>query len=244
MVDGERVVLEALGERAGVLLGEDRRRGEHQHLLAVGRGLERGAQRDLGLAVADVAADQAVHRARRLHVGLDLLDRLALVGRLGPRERVLEVALPVAVGLERVAAAAAALGVQVEQLAGQLAGRAPRAGLHRLPRLAAELGQRRRRAAGADVAADLGELVDRHVDLVVAGELEVEVVARDAGHGLGVEAGEARDAVVLVDDEVAAAQVGERAQRAAARRAGRALGAAAAQQPVLGDHRELRARRR
>ena len=69
-------------------------------------------------------------------------------------------------------------------------------------------------AAGADVAGDLGELVDRQEDLVRARELEVEVVARDAGDRLRVEAREARDAVVLVDDDVAGAQVGERAQRA------------------------------
>ena len=57
-----------------MLLGEDRRRDEHQDLLAVLGGLEGGAQGDLGLAVADVAADQAVHRVRRLHVVLDVVD--------------------------------------------------------------------------------------------------------------------------------------------------------------------------
>ena len=103
VVDGERVVLQALGERAVVLLGEDRRRREHEHLLAVVGGLERRAQRDLGLAVADVAADQAVHRRRALHVGLDVLDRLALVGGLGVGERVLELALPLGVLGEGVA---------------------------------------------------------------------------------------------------------------------------------------------
>ena len=71
------------------------------------------------------------------------------------------------------------------------------------------------RAVGADVARDLRELVDRQEDLVVALVLEVEVVARDAGDGLGVEAGEARDAVVLVDDDVAGAQVGEAPQQSA-----------------------------
>ena len=45
-----------------VLLGEQRGRHEHRDLLAAGDGDERGAQRDLGLAEADVAADQAVHR--------------------------------------------------------------------------------------------------------------------------------------------------------------------------------------
>ena len=216
VLDRHRVVLEALGEGAVVLLGQDRRRRQHHHLLAVLGGLEGGAQRHLGLAVADVAADEAVHRPRRLHVGLDELDGVALVGRLGVGERVLELALPVGVEREGVALAALALGVEVEQLARQLLGGAPGAGLDRLPAGAAELGQRRVRAAGADVAADLGQLVDGHEHPVRARVLQVEVVARDVGHGLGVKAGEAGDAVVLVDHDVAGAQVGEAAQHAAA----------------------------
>ena len=226
VLDRHRVVLEPLGERAVVLLGEDRRRHQQHHLLAVLHRLERGPQRDLGLAVADVAADQPVHRPRRLHVGLDELDRVALVGRLGEREGVLELALPVGVERERVALAALALGVQVEQLAGELLGRAAGAGLDRLPARAAELGQRRVRAAGADVAADLGQLVDGDEHAVRARVLEVQVVAGDAGHRLGVEAGEAGDPVVLVDDDVAGAQVGEAAQHAAPALAVRAARAA------------------
>jgi hypothetical protein len=49
-------------------------------------GLERGPQRDLGLAVADVADDQPVHRADELHVGLDLGRGSRLVDRLLVRE--------------------------------------------------------------------------------------------------------------------------------------------------------------
>ena len=139
VLERERVVGQALGERAVVLLGEDRRRHEHQHLLALVGGLERGAQRDLGLAVADVAADQPVHRPRRFHVGLDELDRLALVGRLGEREARLELALPVGVRLERVPGAPPALGVEAEQLARELLRGAARARLHRVPARAAEL---------------------------------------------------------------------------------------------------------
>ena len=65
-----------------VLLGEQRRRHEHRDLLAVGERDERGAQRDLGLAEADVAADEAVHRPARREVVDDRLDRRLLVGRL------------------------------------------------------------------------------------------------------------------------------------------------------------------
>ena len=126
---------------------------------------------------------------------------------------------------------------RLEQLAGQLLGGAAGARLHRLPARAAELAERRVRAAGADVAGDLGELVGGDEDAVVALVFEVQVVARDVRHGARLEAGEARDAVVLVDDDVARAQLGERAQapragargppsRAAARRGGGAAGGA------------------
>ena len=141
-----------------------------------------------------------------------------------------------------VAGPAAALGVEVDELAGELLRGAAGAGLERLPALPAELGQRRVAAARADVAGDLRELVDREEDAVGAGVLELEVVAGDAADGLRVEAPEAGQPVVLVDDDVARAQVGERAQRAATAAAGvlarGALRPAAAEEAVLGEHRQ------
>ena len=207
-LDPERQVGEPLAEGAEVLLGEDRRRHQHHHLLAVGGGLDRGAQRDLGLAEADVAADQPVHRPLRLHVALDRLDRFELVGGLAVGEGGLHRDLPLAVGREGVALAGAALGVEVEQLAGEGAGGSARARLHVLPALAAER-RERRFAAGADVAAQLRQLVGGDVDAVLALVFEVEVVAGDAADLAGLEAGEAGDAVVLVDDVVADPQFAE-----------------------------------
>ena len=58
-LDGQ--VGEALAEGHVVLLGEDRGGHQHQRLLAGLGGLEGGAQGHLGLAVAHVAADEAVH---------------------------------------------------------------------------------------------------------------------------------------------------------------------------------------
>ena len=91
--DGE--VLVALAEGVPVLLREDGRRHEHQRLLAVQRRGEGGSDGDLGLAEADVAADEPVHRARRLEVLLDGLDRGRLVGGLPVRELGLEPLEPV-----------------------------------------------------------------------------------------------------------------------------------------------------
>ena len=88
------------------------------------------------------------------------------------------------------------------------------------------------------------QLVARDEDPVAAAVLELEVVARHAAHGLGVEAGEAGDAVVLVHDGVARAQVRERGDhRRAGPRAGSTLGPPAAEEAVLGHDRDLHRRR-
>ena len=104
-----------------VLLDEHGRRREHARLLAALDAAEDRAQRDLGLAVADVAADQAIHRARRLHVGEHRVDRVGLIGRLVERERRLELAERVVGGREAMAGQGGALRVELQQLLGERA---------------------------------------------------------------------------------------------------------------------------
>ena len=96
-LDRERELGHPRGEAAVVLLGQDRGGHEHGDLLAGVDRLERGADGDLGLAVADVAADQAVHRLGLGHVALDGLDGRELVGGLLVGEGGLELGHPVAV---------------------------------------------------------------------------------------------------------------------------------------------------
>ncbi len=121
--DADRVPGEAIGERVAVLVGEQRRRGEDGDLLALLDRLERGPDRDLRLAETDVAAHQAVHRVRPLHVALHVVDRHPLVGRLDVRERLLHLVLPWRVGPERVADAVDPLLVEHDELLGDLANR-------------------------------------------------------------------------------------------------------------------------
>ena len=59
--DLHRQAAEALGEGLEVLAGEQRGRHHDRHLLAGKHGDEGRAQRHLGLAEADIAADQPVH---------------------------------------------------------------------------------------------------------------------------------------------------------------------------------------
>ena len=94
---------EPLAQGLQVLRRQHGRRRQEGHLLAFHHRLEGRAHRDLGLAVADVAAEQPVHRRGRFHVALDVGDRGRLVRRQGELERVLELLLPVRVGAERVA---------------------------------------------------------------------------------------------------------------------------------------------
>ena len=61
----------------------------------------------------------------------------------------------------------------------------------------------------------------RDVEPVLAAEREEEVVARDAGDLLRLEAEQLADAVILVDDVVADAQVGERRERPPSRASAR-----------------------
>ena len=147
----------------------DQQRGRHQHgdLLAVLDRLERRPHRDLGLAVADVAADQPVHRDRLLHVGLDLVDGAQLVGGLVEREGVLELALPRGVRAERVALGGLAGGVELDQLGRDLADRLAGPALALGPVGAAEPVEAGLLAA--DVAGDLVERVGRDVEPVAAG---------------------------------------------------------------------------
>ena len=101
-LDGDGKSGKPIPERLRVLEREHRGRGEKRDLLAVHDGLERGTDRHFGLAVADVAAQQAVHRRGRLHVFLDVCGRRRLVGRQLIWEGLLELLLPVCIGTKGV----------------------------------------------------------------------------------------------------------------------------------------------
>ena len=79
LADLDREGAESFGEGLGVLAREQRGRHHHRDLLAVHHRLEGRAQRHLGLAEADVAADQPVHRAAGREIGDGRVDRGLLV---------------------------------------------------------------------------------------------------------------------------------------------------------------------
>ena len=206
----------AILQRLHVLEGEHRGRREKRDLLAVHRRLERGAHGDLGLAVADVAAQQPIHRRRRFHVALDVGDRRALIRRQLPLEGVLELLLPVGVGAEGVTRHRLARGVELEQLLGHVAHGLLDARLGLLPGRAAQAIERRPGRAG--VLLNEIEPLDGDEQLVFAGVAKLHELLRLEPDVDPLESDEDADAVVDVDDEVAGLEVAEVRQERARRR--------------------------
>ena len=86
-----------------MLLGQHGGGHQHRHLLAIHHRLEGGAQGHLGLAVAHIAADQAVHRARAFHIALDFVQHAQLVFGLDIGEAGFQLLLPGGIRAERYA---------------------------------------------------------------------------------------------------------------------------------------------
>jgi hypothetical protein len=84
-----------------MLLRQDSRRHKIRHLFAAHNSLERGAHRDLCLAVAHIAAQKPVHGPGSFHIRLDLRDGRRLIGCLFVRERLFEFSLPGRIRPER-----------------------------------------------------------------------------------------------------------------------------------------------
>ena len=239
LADPERQAAEALGEVLEVLAGEQRRRRDHRDLHAGGRGDVGGAERHLGLAEADVAADQAVHRAARFHVAEHVGDGAQLVLGLGIGEAGAELLPGVVVGRgQDRALAQLALGGEADQPVRHVADARLEPRLLRLPGAAAEAVEQ---AFLVAVAREQLDVLDRQVQLVAAGVFEAQALVRRAHRGDGLEPAVAADAVVDVDDEVAGGEPGRLGQEvvgalAPARRPDQPV----AEHVLLGDHGEPR----
>src|SRR5262245_29844296 len=106
----ERKFGHALTEAMKMLLGENCCWHQHRDLVAAIDRFERGPHGDFGFAEAHVAAEQPIHGPRAEHVGFNRGDGGKLVGRFTVRKRSVELALPLAVEIERYARASPAEG--------------------------------------------------------------------------------------------------------------------------------------
>ena len=230
---------EALGERAEMLPRQQRRRHHHRDLRARHRGDERGAQRDLGLAEADIAADQPVHRPARRQILQHIGDGARLVLGLGEREAGAEL-VPGALGRRHdLGVADLARGGDADQLTRHVADALLHPRLARLPADAAQLVQRDALLLAAEARQHL-DVLDRQEQLFVAVVDQPQAVVRRAGDGQRRQPVVAADAVFLVHHQIALGDLGRLGDEligalAPARRAADAL----AQQVLLADQGKL-----
>jgi hypothetical protein len=185
-----------------VLAREQRGRRDHRDLLSGHRRDEGGAQRDLGLAETDVAADEAVHRLAFGEVLQHVLDRPVLVVGLLPGEAVDELVEGRLFGQQHRRLAQGAPGCGLEQLVRDLADALLEPGLAPLPGLAAELVERDALGLAAVAREDV-DVLDRDIELVAAGVGQHHAVVRALAYGDRLQPLVAADTVVHVDDEIA-----------------------------------------
>ena len=89
---------------------------EHRHLLSVHNRFKCGANCNLCLAEAHVAAEKSVHGARHFHIVLDFFNAAKLVVGFFIWEPVLKVALPVGIRAEGEAFRMHTLGIKGDKL--------------------------------------------------------------------------------------------------------------------------------
>ena len=96
-IDGDGETGHSVAKRPVVLLGQQGGGDKDGHLPATFDRLEGGPHGQLGLPVADIAADQPIHWPGLLHVLLDRYGHLHLVLSIVKRKGRLELALPFAI---------------------------------------------------------------------------------------------------------------------------------------------------
>ena len=192
-----------------MLLREQRGRHQDRDLFAILYRDERRTHRNFGLAEADVAADQTIHRFRAREVGDDFVDRAPLIRGDVERELIDE-ALVVGVRRgHRGAAARLAMRVDVQQLRGDVVNFLGRAAFCFVPLVGAEPMQRRVRFVGAAVARDQVQCADGNVELRLVRVLDRREFGSRAVDLERSQAQVAADAVIDVDDRRADVQFGE-----------------------------------
>src|SRR5712692_4470024 len=208
-LDTHWIVSEAISKGVEVLLSQDRGRHQYCHLLMVERSFEGRAHRHFCLPVADVAANQSVHRFRFRHVVKDLLDRLGLIRRFFELELSFELMEVLIRGLETVARMGLPSRVDLKKLGGHLEQVFLDPLLGFFPGAGAELVERHLTRISAGELLDQPHPADRQIDFVASGVLEDQEVS---GHALNLHLGQpgiATDPEIGMDDQVPFFQLAE-----------------------------------
>ena len=235
----QRQPAEPLGEILEMLPRQQRRRCDHRHLHPRHRRDIGRAQRHLGLAEADVAADQPVHRPPRFHVAEHVGDRVQLVLGLRIGEPRAEL-LPGVMVRRRQDSPPPQLPLRgdPDQPVRHIADPRLQPRLLRLPRPAAQPVEQ---PLLMPVARQELDILHRQVELVAAGIFQAQALVRRPHRGDGLEPEIAPDAVIDMHHQIARRQprrLGEKILRALPPPGG--TDQPVAEHVLLGDHRQPR----
>ena len=196
-------VAQTLAEGAEVLIGQHGGGHKHSHLLVVGTRLEGGSHRHFGLAKAHIATHQSVHRPLALHVLLDVLCGLQLVGGVFINERGFQLVLHEALRAEGKSFLLAAFAIKQNQVACNVLYLLLGAFLHALPRAGAQRAYAGLFALVPLVFGHLVEGVDANKDDVVVVIDELDDLLHLVAVGDAYQPAKASNAMIHVNDIVA-----------------------------------------
>ena len=185
-----------------MLTREQRGRHHDRDLLAAHGRDKGGAQRDFGLAEADIAANQTIHRPAGAEVFERSVDRGLLIFGLLIGETRAEFVIHAGRDNELLRFAQFAFGRNLHQLMGDFADAVLHPRFARLPSAAAEPIKFDFEVFGA-VARQQVDILDRQIELGVAGIMQFEAVMRCAGCFDRLQADEAPDAVIDMHHKIA-----------------------------------------
>ena len=200
-LDGE--ISEAFFEGATMLNTQVRRGHEDGDLLVGTNRLKRRSHGQLGFAIADIAAKQAIHRSLRGHVILDLGDRGDLVGSLLIGKRLLELPLPDGIVAKIKAANLLPFSLGIQQCGGHFFDTFGDIFFLFFPFFGADLAERRSLGRRTYEFLDEADISNRHMDLDLVGVFERDVLGLRAGLFHHLDADEFANAVADVDNEIA-----------------------------------------
>ncbi len=235
LADLHRQAAKAVREGPVVLAGQQRGRHHDRHLATTHDGEKGGPQRHLGLAEADIAADQPVHRASDGQVRQRVLDGTLLVFGLGEGKARGELGIETFGRFDAVDRLQLARRGDLDQLGGHVLQALLDPRLAGLPVGATQAVEFRRALLRAIARKDL-DVLHRHIELVAAVIGHHQTVVGRAAHVERDQALVSADAVLDMDDEIAFRESGDLGEEVLGPAAlGAGPGQALAQDVLLGD---------
>ena len=175
-IDPDREILHSLHKGIVMLLRQNRGRHQIHDLFALLNRLKRRPERDLCLAISNVAADQAVHDAAAFHIFFCRLDRLQLILRLLKREHFLKLPLPDRIRSILVALAPLASRIKLDEILCNIADRPAHLALRFIPFRSAQFIELRRPGIRSRIFLDSFQARRRKVEIAAITVLNLDVI--------------------------------------------------------------------